>query len=231
MHINYTTKVLTVTLAKPVFTKANEPRVVVATDIPLTASTGFVHALKVSETGVAFIVKKNGNLIATSSTKPPFSAGADATNPQAARLCVDRSADPLIRQAYGQLQRSTNARTTTVRGVNIAGYSCNGDTRRVHMSATAQRGAAGLDWTMEVAIPRPDHMGNVWLTILENVAIGLLAAAFALAAALWVMNRVTSDVRRLSEATGCLRCQRNASPPPCAATICSRTTAAMNLCC
>ena len=49
MYIDYTTKVLTVALAKPVFTKANEPRGVVATDIPLTASTGFAHALKVTE--------------------------------------------------------------------------------------------------------------------------------------------------------------------------------------
>ena len=145
VYIDYTSKALTVTLAKPVFTKANEQRGVVATDIRLTALTEFVGALKVSETGVAFIMEKNGNLIATSSTEPLFADGVDATNPQAARLRADQGANPLIRQAYAQLQRGSNARTTAVRGVDIAGYSFDGDTSRVHMSATAQRDAAGLD--------------------------------------------------------------------------------------
>lgn len=52
------------------------------------------------------------------------------------------------------------------------------------MSATAQRDAAGLDWTMVVAIPRSDHMGNLRRTILENVAIALLAVALAPAVSL-----------------------------------------------
>ena len=211
VYVDYTTKALTVTLAKPVFTKANEQRGVVATDIPLTALTEFVRALKVSETGVAFIMEKNGNLIATSSEESLFANGAEGAA-QTTRLRADQSANPLIRQAYAQLQSAANARTTAVRGVDIARYSFDGDASRVHMSATAQRDAAGLDWTMVVAIPRSDHMSNVRRTILENVAIGLLAVAFALAVGLWVMHRVTSDVRRLSEATRLLA--RGQSPDP-----------------
>ena len=65
---------------------------------------------------------------------------------------------------------------------------------------------------MVVAIPRSDHMGNVRRTILENVAMGLLAVALALAVGLWVLHRVTSDVRRLSEATRLLA--RGQSPDP-----------------
>ncbi len=212
VYVDYTTKALTVTLAKPVFTKANVQRGVVATDIPLTALTEFVRALKVSETGVAFIMEKSGNLIATSSKESLFAEGADAANPQATRLRADQSGNLLIRQAYAQLQSAANARTTSVRGVDIARYSFDGDASRVHMSATAQRDAAGLDWTMVVAIPRSDHMGNVRRTILQNVAIGLLAVALALAVGLWVMHRVTNDVRRLSEATRLLA--RGQSPDP-----------------
>ena len=197
VYVDYTTKALTVTLAKPVFNKQSEQRGVVATDIPLTALTEFVRGLKVSETGVAFIMEKNGNLVATSSKEALFVDSAQ----QPTRLSAEKSANPLIRQAYAQLQAATDARTTAVRGVAIARYSFDGDNSRVHMSATAQRDAAGLDWTMVVAIPRSDHMGNVRRTILENVAIGLVAVALALAVGLWIMHRVTGDVRRLSEAT------------------------------
>jgi diguanylate cyclase (GGDEF)-like protein len=197
VYVDYTTKALTVTLAKPVFNKQHEQRGVVATDIPLTALTEFVRGLKVSDTGVAFIMEKNGNLVATSSKEQLFGDNS----PQGNRLRADQSANPLIRQAYAQLQAASDIRTTAVRGVDIARYSFDGDGSRVHMSATAQRDAAGLDWTMVVAIPRSDHMGNVRRTILQNVVIGLLAIALALAAGLWIMHRVTGDVRRLSEAT------------------------------
>ena len=210
VYVDFTTQALTVTLAKPVFNKANEQRGVVATDIPLTALTEFVQGLKVSETGVAFIMEKNGNLVATSSKEPLISNAASAQ--PATRLRADKSANPLIRKAYEQLQGGGNARTAAVRGVDIARYSFNDDNGRVHMSATAQRDKAGLDWTMVVAIPRSDHMGNVRRTILENVAIGLLAVALALAVGLWVMQRVTGDVRRLSEATRLLA--RGQSPDP-----------------
>ena len=206
VYVDFTTKALTVTLAKPVFTNANVQRGVVATDIPLTALTEFVRALKISETGVAFILEKDGNLVATSSKEPLFADGAKGAEgaevaKQTTRLRADQSANPLIRQAYAQLQNGGTATQTSVRGVDIARYSFDGDTSRVHMSATAQRDAAGLDWTMVVAIPRSDHMGNVRRTMLENVLIGLLAVALALAIGLWVMHRVTGDVRRLSEAT------------------------------
>jgi diguanylate cyclase len=197
VYADFTSKALTVSLAKPVFNKQNEQRGVVATDVPLTALTEFVSGLNISETGVAFIVEKDGNLIATSSKEPLFAGNAT----QISRLRADKSNNPLIRQAFAQLQSATNARKAVDHGVEVARYSFDGGNGRVHMSATAQRDAAGLDWTMVVAIPRADHMGNLRRTILQNVVIGLLAVALALAVGLWVMNRLTGDVRRLSEAT------------------------------
>lgn len=197
VYIDFTTRALTVTLAKPVRTQQGTQRGVVATDIPLTALTEFVRGLQVSRTGVAFIVERNGTLIATSTREPLF-----GSNPQQpVRLRADQSTSPLVRQAYAQLLTDTQPLKSTVRGVEIARYSFDGDSGRVHMSATAQRDAAGLDWTMVVAVPRSDHMGNVQRTILQNVAIGLVAIALALAIGLWIMHRVTGDVRRLSEAT------------------------------
>ena len=197
VYVDYTTKALTVSLAKPVFNKQNEQRGVVATDVPLTALTAFISALKVSETGVAFIVEKGGNLIATSSKEALFEGNAQRSS----RLRANQSNNPLIRQAFAQLQSTASAGKVAVHGVDIARYSFDDGNGRVHMSATAQRDGAGLDWTMVVAIPRSDHMGNLRRTIFQNIAIGLLAVALALASGLWLMNRVTADVRRLSEAT------------------------------
>ena len=197
VYVDFTSKALTVTLAKPVFSQLNEQRGVVATDIALTALTEFVSSLKVSETGVAFIVEKSGNLVATSSKEPLFTT----TGAQTSRVRADQSANPLIRAAYAQFRGEPEKLTSLVRGIDVARYSFDGDDSRVHMSATAQRDDAGLDWTMVVAIPRSDYMGNVRRTILVNVAIGLLAVGLAVVLGLWVMHRVARDLERLSDAT------------------------------
>lgn len=211
VYVDFTTQALTVTLAKPLYAKddavgsARLLRGVVATDIPLAALAEFVHGLQVSRTGVAFIVERDGTLIATSTSDKLFSDGGAKPTPTPVRLHADQSASPLVRQAYAQLHENLQPTRTTVRDVDVAHYSfdsTSGDgPGRIHMSATAQRDAAGLDWTMVVAIPRVDHMGDVQRTVIENVLIGLLAVGLAIAVGLWIMQRVTGDVRRLSDAT------------------------------
>ena len=210
VYAGFTTQTLTLTLAKPLYYAADEAargvppmlRGVVATDIPLTDLAEFVRGLQVSSTGVAFIVERDGTLIAASTTDKLFSDDTKPTT-KPTRLRADQSASPLVRQAYAQLQENLQPTRVTVGDVAVAHYSFDSTSAngRVHMSATAQRDAAGLDWTMVVAIPRVDHMGNVQRKVIENVLIGLLAVGLAIGAGLWIMQRVTGDVHRLSEAT------------------------------
>lgn len=208
VYVSFATQALTLTLAKPLYAMdavLGLPRVlrgVVATDIPLTELAEFVRGLQVSRTGVAFIVERDGMLIATSTTDKLFSDDAKPT-PKITRLRADQSANPLVRQAYAQLQENSQPTRVTVGDMAMARYSFDSTSAdgRVHMSATAQRDAAGLDWTMVVAIPRVDHMGEVRRAVIENLLIGLLAVGLAIAAGLWIMQRVTRDIHRLSEAT------------------------------
>jgi diguanylate cyclase (GGDEF)-like protein len=200
VYVDFTTHALTVTLAKPIYTAESAGRAlrgVVATDIPLTVLAEFVRGLQVSRTGVAFIVERDGTLIATSTSDKLFSNAAT----QSTRLRADQSTHPLVRQAYAQLQENKLPARTQVRDKDVVHYAFDNDQGRVHMSASAQRDSAGLDWTMVVAIPRADHMGDLRRTVIENVLIGMLAVCAAIAAGLWIMQRVTGDVRRLSEAT------------------------------
>lgn len=197
VYVDYTTRALTVTLAKPVFTPQRVQRGVVATDVALTALTDFVRGLQVSRTGVAFIVERDGSLIASSGGDQLF--GSDNGRPT--RLHASESSNPLVRAAWAALQSPRERSLDVVRGIEIARHSLDGPNGRVHMSATAQRDGAGLDWTMVVAIPRADHMGNVQRTIIQNVLIALVAIGLAIASGLWITHRISGDVQRLSEAT------------------------------
>ncbi len=197
VYVDFTTKALTVTLAKPVFATDGTQRGVIATDMPLTELADFVRGLQVSQTGVAFIVEKNGTVIATSTQEKLFTDSVQ----QPTRLRADQSVNPLVRDAYAQLVSGESANKSLVRGVEIAHHSFDNVSGRIHMSATAQRDSAGLDWTMVVAIPRADLMGNVQKTITQNIIIGVIAVGVALALGLWFMNRISGDVSRLTDAT------------------------------
>ena len=105
VYVDFTTRALTVTLAKPVFHQQRTQRGVVATDIPLTALTEFVRGLQVSRTGVAFIVERDGTLIATSTPEALF-----GDNPGSLCLRASESANPLVRQAWGATPQRCRAR-------------------------------------------------------------------------------------------------------------------------
>ena len=197
VYVDFTTKALTVTLAKPVFATDGSQLGVIATDMPLTELAEFVHGLQVSQTGVAFIVEKSGAVIATSTQEKLFADSAQ----QPTRLRADQSVNPLVRDAYAQLVTGESASKSMVRGIEITHHAFDNNSGRIHMSATAQRDSAGLDWTMVVAIPRADLMGNVQKTIRQNIMIGVIAVGLALALGLWFLNRISGDVSRLTDAT------------------------------
>ena len=203
VYVDFTTQALTVSLAKPIYATgasdntAGTLRGVVATDVPLTALNEFMSGLQVSRTGVAFIVERDGSQVATSTPEPLVTNSSQ----QQTRLHAEKSANPLVRQAYQQWRDNMLPSVKRVRDVDVALYNFDGDAGRVQMSSTAPSAAVGLDWTMLVAIPHADHMGDVRRTVLANVVIGLLAVALAIGTGLWIMHRVTGDVRRLSDAT------------------------------
>lgn len=195
IYIDATTKELTFTLAKPLRREDGKARGVVATDIPLKSLHEFFKSLQVSETGIAFAVDANGDLIAASSAEPLVKEiGGNQL-----RLNAAESGNSLIRAAYGAMRDVTKFNARRNDGTVRTSF----DSARgvVDLSASLQSDDAGLNWTMVVAIPRGDHMGNLRRTVLQNLFAGLLAVLVAIALGLWLTHLVTRDVTRLSDAT------------------------------
>ncbi len=189
-----TTKALTLTLAKAVYSRGGALHGVVATDIPLASLHEFVGTLKTSESGVAFIVDSSGELVATSTSEQLVIEESG----KSVRVKARDSKDALIQAAYAAFAASKTGKPQAVSRIRAAFDSSLG---RVDLAATPQNDNTGLDWTMLVAIPRVDHMGNLSKTVIQNIAIGLLAVAMAISLGLWYTQRIARDITRLSEAT------------------------------
>jgi len=200
VYASTSTKELKITLAKPMLDASGAMLGVIATDVTLRSFAEFVRSLKVSKTGVAFVVEPTGELIATST---PESLLTDAAGAQR-RLKASESANPYVRTAYATFLESKNnpadaAPSTLGASTLISQFSS--DSGVVDLAATHHRDAAGLDWTIIVALPRQDFMGELQRTLWQNLAIGLLAVCVAIGFGLWLTQRIVRDVNRLSEAT------------------------------
>jgi diguanylate cyclase len=199
VYASTSSKELKITLAKPAKDANGKLLGVVATDVTLKSLAEFVSSLKVSQTGVAFIMEPSGELVATSTGESLFSV----TDGKQRRLRASESTNAQVRAAYASLlqQRSTQSNPMPGQKAALTQSSFNGDNGVVDLAASAQTDDSGLNWTMIVAIPRQDFMGDVQRTLWQNFAIGLLAVGVAIAVALWITQRVVRDVSRLSDAT------------------------------
>jgi diguanylate cyclase len=195
IYIAATSKALTITLAKPVYDGSNQLQGVVATDLPLKNLDDFVGTLRASETGVAFIVDSRGELVATSSSETLVKE----ENGKPTRLKAEASTNPLVRVSHAAfVTAAKNGKPNASGTIRTQFDSENGV---VDLAVAPQADSAGLDWTMLVAIPRADHMGNLRKTVVQNIVIGLVAVAVAIMLGLWFSQRIARDVTRLSDAT------------------------------
>ncbi len=197
IYVAATSQALTLTLAKPVYGANNALQGVIATDIPLGNLNSFLRSLKTSETGVAFIVDAEGALVATSADE----VLVKQLNGKPVRAQATESGNTLIRQSYAAFTKAKTDASSATAPTSAIRARFDSDSGSVDLAATPQVDGAGLKWTMFVAVPRADHTGNLRATVIQNIAIGLLAVAMAIALGLWFSQRIARDVTRLSEAT------------------------------
>jgi diguanylate cyclase (GGDEF)-like protein len=193
IYVDFNMQELVATRARRVMGSSGEVDGVVATDVSLRALDEFVRKLKVSDNGFAFIVERDGNIIAASNA-PNLRKKADGT---ADRVSVATSGHPALIATYehvapllggASLQKPVAVRFDGPDGKTYeAGYARVMDT-------------AGLDWSVIVAVPRDDFMSDISANVVRTILVGLLSALAVLVMGLLVVRWVSRDVSRLAEA-------------------------------
>jgi diguanylate cyclase len=194
VYVDATSKQLTLTLARPMQLADGKTQGVVATDLPLKNIDQFFDSLLVSQTGIAYAVDAAGDLIAASGNAPLLTE----SDGKPVLLNASQSGNPLIRGSYTAMTDALRLNPRTTNGTLRTSFNKGGDT--VDVSATSISDTAGLNWKLIVAIPRTDHMGTMRSTVMKTVIAALLALLAAVALGLWLTQRVSGDVTRLSEA-------------------------------
>lgn len=192
VYVSFASGALVTTVAQPVVTATGSLFGVLAADVELSELSDFMKGVSVSTNGVAFIVDREGMLVATSTPDQPFRSEGGVQKRVAAR----DSPNEMVRAA-AQWWR-TPGRDNTAAPV-IAMITSTGE--NVDVAARRATGIDGIDWDIVVAIPRSDFTAPIVKSAISMFFVILAALLGALLLGLWLLRRVTRDVDQLVRVT------------------------------
>lgn len=192
VYASFASGALVTTAAQPVLTKAGTLYGVLAADVELSELSAFMKSVAVSANGVAFIVDRDGMLVASSTPESPFRV----ENGVQIRVAARDSEAELVRAAAQWWRGAARAASSApvVALINSTGEQVDVASRRV-------QGVDGIDWDIVVAIPRSDFTAPIVKSAISMFFVILAALAGALMLGLWVLRRVTRDVDQLVAVT------------------------------
>ena len=182
--------------AIPVYGPDGALQGVLSIDITLANLSVFLRDLSISEGGQAFIMERDGAMIATSTAESPFIQAGDEQQ----RLQATASQAPLIRDTARQLVARYGDLGSLQAGDDFI-YERDGQRHYVQVR-TVQ--AHGLDWLVVVVIPEEDLMGPVYDNVRSTLLLGGLVLALAVLMGLVLGSWIFRPIAAITDAAAAI---------------------------
>lgn len=195
VYIAFTTGLPNVTASLPVYDRTGRRLLgVCATDVVLPAEFRFfLSQLDIGQSGEAFVVDRQGNLISSSTDEPLMQGEGDATR----FLKAVDSNNPLVRNTAQYLAQEFNG-FTEIRQPYQLDFKLNN--QRQYLEVLPFQDGFGLDWLIVVVVPESDFMAEITANNRLTVALCLVALAIAIISGVLLTRWVTSPILRLNAA-------------------------------
>lgn len=196
IYIAFTTGLPNITAALPVYDRTGRRLLgVCATDVVLPEEfRDFLRNLEIGQTGQAFVVDRQGNLI-SNSTDEPLMIG-DGQN--AKLLPATESQDPLVRGTAQYLVERFGAVNNIERSQQLE-FHLNG--KRQFLEVVPFRDKYGLDWLIAVVVPESDFMGQITANTRNTAVLCLVTLAVAIVISFLTARWITRPILRVSQAS------------------------------
>ncbi|MGP1387721.1 MAG: diguanylate cyclase domain-containing protein [Thainema sp.] len=172
IYLDWELDLPTITASLPVYDAAGQFIGVCGTDIILTRELNqFLRSLKVGQTGATFIIERNGQFVASSTTDSLLITDGQPAERQVApdsRHPLIRSSSQFLNEQFGDFSQITSFQQLS--------YQTNG--QRYFVSVMPYQDAAGLDWLIIVTLPEQDFIEQIQSN--TNRTIALCGAALIL---------------------------------------------------
>ncbi len=184
---------LSVAIARPVYDAAGDMIGSIAAEQPLTEIAHFLQDLNISPTGKAFILERDGLLVATSTDSESY----ELVNGMPERLQAQEFSDPLIQsvsksliERFGDLENIKDSQQVDVWV----------DEQRQFVQVTPWQDAMGLDWLMVVVVPEADFMAQINANTRSTILLCLAALGGALVLGYFTSRWIAKPILKISQA-------------------------------
>ncbi|MEM9542628.1 MAG: ATP-binding protein [Cyanobacteria bacterium P01_E01_bin.42] len=182
-------------ISVPIFRENGRLQGVIAVDLALIQISNFLSNLVIGRTGEAFIVERDGNLVAISNGEEPYILHE---NKQVSRLAAIDSKDPLI-QATARHLNDKFDRFATIENAQESTFFLNGEKQFIKILPFQD--GNGLDWTIVVIIPEADFMEQINANTRTTILLCLLTLGIATGLGIITSNLIAAPIQRLGQAS------------------------------
>ncbi|MEH1934227.1 MAG: PAS domain-containing protein [Nostoc sp.] len=190
IYADFASQLPTITASTPVYSTADRSLLgVCATDVFLpNEMSRFLASLQIGKAGIAFILERSGQLVATSTGEAIISSGAAAN-----RLSAVESRNPTVRATATYL-REHFSDLWQIQTAEQLDFKFDG--RRQLIQVMPFKDTRGLDWLIVTVLPESDFMAkinqSIYTTILLCIAALLLGIAICILIARWIAKPIVS---------------------------------------
>ncbi|MBD2097227.1 PAS domain S-box protein [Trichocoleus sp. FACHB-591] len=190
IYADFASQLPTITASTPVYSTTDRSLLgVCATDVFLpNEMSRFLASLQIGKTGIAFILERSGQLVATSTGEAVISSGAVAN-----RLSAVESRNPTVRATAAYL-REHFSNLWQIQTAEQLDFDFDG--RRQLIQVMPFKDTRGLDWLIVTVLPESDFMAkinqSIQTTILLCIAALLLSIVICILIARWITKPIVS---------------------------------------
>lgn len=190
---------LVISADQPFYNRENQLLGVADAELTLTSISDFLSSIRIGRSGQTFIIERDGELIATSTSQQPFSTNSKTQEPE--RLLASNSNDRLISKTTRFLTKKFGS-LTQIRSSQQLEFSL--DNQRFYVQVMPFHDQQGIDWLVVVTVPEADFMETINANTRTTILLCLAALVLATLIGLFTSQRLIKPILGLASAAEAL---------------------------
>jgi sigma-B regulation protein RsbU (phosphoserine phosphatase) len=185
---------IAVEAVRPIYAKDGKLLGVIGVDLQLSNITNFLRDLNVSSSGRVFVMERDGQLIANSSSQPSFAK----VNGKTQRFSALDINDPLI-QRTAQTLKNRFSNFQRIKERETLSFQIQGQPHFVHVHPWQDQ--FGLNWLIVTVVPESDFMGQINANTRTTIGLCLVALMMAILIGILTAGWITRPIEGITQAS------------------------------
>jgi two-component system sensor histidine kinase ChiS len=201
VYVFAASSVLGITPSIPIYGAAGELRGVMGIDLTLEQLSHFLQSLKISQSGLAFIIDRQGEIVASSINEAPFintEKGQKRLKAIESKHFLIKSTAQFLLQQFGSYEQINQ-----IAQLNFEAHSqiLNNPALSGRQIVTVEplRDGRGLDWLMVIVIPESDFMERINQNTRNTLILCFIALLIAIITGILTARWVTKPIFDLNQ--------------------------------